>query len=295
MQEQILTKILLAVFILLSTAPCAYCEVKPLKLLIKSDKDRCKAGDEVKLRVELRASEKALIGGPSSVTNLEVRNEKGEKIKGGVTEKLIYRGPAEPILISPQQPLIYEDSFSIEDKGCQIESGERYAGLAILYCAKDGIGPQAPITHCMCWPLDGPGKYTIKLWCRAELNKDKTAEFFSNPLQIEIAKNSDPIAELAKRLSQDLLWHNGLFPELKLPANASAEEVVEQVFRMTGFAKGRVSTYKLIEVRKVAISGEEFSAALAETDIGEKIVLFRYSPDGRIWWSRVYDAGKKEK
>jgi hypothetical protein len=92
------------------------------------------------------------------------------------------------------------------------------------------------------------------------------------------------------------LWQNGLYPMLGLPESASPEQILERVFQKTGFDRGHVSSYKILEVRQVRIPGslpDRYTAALVQTDLGEKIVLFKY--DGQAaggWWSRVYEANR---
>jgi hypothetical protein len=62
---------------------------------------------------------------------------------------------------------------------------------------------------------------------------------------------------------------------------------------MTGFDEGHVKRYKILEIKKVTIDGplpDDYIAALVETDLGEKIVLFQYSNASIGWWTRVYDS-----
>src|SRR6266496_2889907 len=82
------------------------------------------------------------------------------------------------------------------------------------------------------------------------------------------------------------MWINGVSPIIHLPENASPKQVLDQVFQMTGFDRGHVKHYKILKVRRVHIDGGLYTAALVETDLGKKIVLF--SAGGR--WSRVYDT-----
>ena len=103
----------------------------------------------------------------------------------------------------------------------------------------------------------------------------------------------DPIAALVTRLSATHgLWINGMFPDLDLPATAPTQQVLEQVFKKTGFDKGNVRTFQIIETRQVQIPAagfsDAFTAVLVETDLGRKIVLLKSSSVS--WWSRVYDA-----
>ena len=107
----------------------------------------------------------------------------------------------------------------------------------------------------------------------------------------------DSIAALVARLSAtEGMWINGLYPIIDVSSTASTQQVLEQVFKKTGFDTGNVRTFQIIETREVQIPAAGFSgaftAALVETNLGRKIVLLgRTSPSGN-WskWSRVYDA-----
>ncbi|MFI5380219.1 MAG: M56 family metallopeptidase, partial [Tepidisphaerales bacterium] len=103
-----------------------------------------------------------------------------------------------------------------------------------------------------------------------------------------------PIERLAERLSSDQLWQNGLAPMITLPQTASTEEVVSKVFDMTSFGQAKTGKEnRILEVKQVRIPGslpDQYTAAVVETNLGQKIVLINYA-GGRVgWWSRVYDS-----
>jgi hypothetical protein len=104
---------------------------------------------------------------------------------------------------------------------------------------------------------------------------------------------SDPIERLVADFSASYgLWENGTFPMLGLPETASTDEVVAKTFKMTGFDKGQVTSYKILKIRQAHIRGslpDLYTAVLVQTDFGEKIVLFKYVGSSVGWWSRVYD------
>lgn len=108
------------------------------------------------------------------------------------------------------------------------------------------------------------------------------------------AVQADAIETLVSRLSSSHgLWENGLFPKLDLPASASTEQVVARVFQMTGFDKGRVENYHILEIRRVRIPWaglDSYTAVLVDTELGKKIVLLKHEGPAVGWWSRVYDA-----
>ncbi len=105
----------------------------------------------------------------------------------------------------------------------------------------------------------------------------------------------DSIEALVTQLSSShLMWKNGLFPTLDLPATASIEQILERVFQLSGFEKGHVSSHRILETRQVRIgessSEATYTAVLVDTDLGRKIVLLQYLSTSESWWSRVYDG-----
>jgi len=90
----------------------------------------------------------------------------------------------------------------------------------------------------------------------------------------------DPISALVQKLNaSNGLWKNGLFPSFSLPSDAKPEEVLEQLLKMAGLNEGQIKTYKIHEVRQVQLTNggtETYSAALVESDLGTKILLFKY-------------------
>ena len=104
----------------------------------------------------------------------------------------------------------------------------------------------------------------------------------------------DPIDALVARLSATYgLWENGRSPVISLPATASTEQVVSNVFRMTN--PGTVTNYQILKIREMRITGslpDKYTAVLVDASAGRKIVLLRkYNENGpNAWWSRVFDA-----
>lgn len=110
------------------------------------------------------------------------------------------------------------------------------------------------------------------------------------------AARSDPIDQLVSRLSSSShgLWHNGPYQPASLPAAASTDEVLRQVFQKFISVHGsHVGRHEILETRQVRIPvgapSDVFTAVLVETNLGRKIVLLQYESPGLGWWSRVYD------
>lgn len=108
----------------------------------------------------------------------------------------------------------------------------------------------------------------------------------------EASANTDAIQELVDRLSADRSgeWVNGLYPKLDLPRSATVEEVFDRMFQRVSFDDGRVTRFRILELRGVVIESlrpEQYNAAVVETDLGRKLVLFRR--ERLDWWTRVYE------
>jgi hypothetical protein len=126
------------------------------------------------------------------------------------------------------------------------------------------------------------------------LEAEETSSNIKHPLETNHVASNDAIEQLVARLSATHgLWINGAFPIIKLPAEAAVEQVISNVFEMTGFDKGHVTEHSLVTVRPVKIGAtfsDTYTAALVETDLGPKIILLKYQGSTLGWWSRVYPA-----
>lgn len=123
---------------------------------------------------------------------------------------------------------------------------------------------------------------------------DGTGKTSDEPASSSNGEKPDPIDQLVAKLSAtDGLgsWVNGSFPVIRLPETATPEQILEQVFKFTGFDKGHVKDFKILQSRNVQITGGSYTAAEVQTDLGKKIVLF--TAGGA--WSRVYDANEPAK
>ena len=108
---------------------------------------------------------------------------------------------------------------------------------------------------------------------------------------------ADPIDALVARLNATQgLWINGIFPIIELPADATADEVLAAAVKMTGFDQGHIKSFKIQSVRQVelmAAGKQTFSVALVDSDLGQKIFMFKPEKNNR-WWTRFYDVEEEE-
>jgi hypothetical protein len=103
---------------------------------------------------------------------------------------------------------------------------------------------------------------------------------------------ADPIQALVDRLGADPHgeWAAGAYPILDLPPSATVEEVIDRLFQRVRFDDGRVNGFTVLELRGVHIgpqATERHIAARVDTDLGQKIVLFRRGQQD--WWARVFN------
>jgi len=111
-------------------------------------------------------------------------------------------------------------------------------------------------------------------------------------------KVADPIDTLVDRLNSETfgLWVNGTYPIIELPPEAKPQTVLSQAVKMTGFDQGHIKTYKMLEVREVELNvgrNEPYSAALVESDLGMKILLFKPERNSH-WWTRFYSVPEEK-
>jgi len=96
------------------------------------------------------------------------------------------------------------------------------------------------------------------------------------------------------------MWLNGYEVIIHLPESASKKDILTQCFKYVEFkatiqgvsVTGHVKDFEILKVRRVHIStggnrSEDYTAILAHTDYGDKIVLLR-PEDG--WWWKAFNA-----
>jgi len=104
----------------------------------------------------------------------------------------------------------------------------------------------------------------------------------------------DPIDNLVNNLNswnRIEAWNSGSSAILGLPYDAATNAVIDKAVQMTGFDEGQIKSYQVIEVRQVEIKHEKYFAALLNSDLGQKVLLFRYEYEH--WWHRFYNIPNK--
>jgi hypothetical protein len=94
---------------------------------------------------------------------------------------------------------------------------------------------------------------------------------------------------VAAFLANGGLWLNGADGMDALAA--SPQQVVSETLRTAHFASGMMASYRILDIRKVRI-GEfgVYTAVLADTNLGEMIVLMQNGSMTGHWWRRIYSA-----
>jgi len=96
------------------------------------------------------------------------------------------------------------------------------------------------------------------------------------------------------------LWLNGL-DAIHGSHAATPEEVVSETFRTAQFEAGPMTSYQVLDVRKVHV-GElpgSYTAVLTDTNLG-RMIVFMQRIEGKDstpahWWRRIYDASPQIK
>jgi hypothetical protein len=101
---------------------------------------------------------------------------------------------------------------------------------------------------------------------------------------------SDPIGQVVAQYDTDPFWMNGLFPVIKLPADASNEQVVAKAFAVRGFS-GKGKDYRIMNKRQVQIDGVPYMAVLIRIGHQGGVVLLnmkaRVGGRGSCPWRRT--------
>lgn len=106
----------------------------------------------------------------------------------------------------------------------------------------------------------------------------------------------DPIATLANTLKASRgLWINGLVQLIRLPEYASPKDLLEQAISQSSFHEGKIASYRILESRKIELNAglTGYSAALIDSNLGQKIFVFKYEGEQQ-WWNRFYEVAVEQ-
>jgi hypothetical protein len=104
--------------------------------------------------------------------------------------------------------------------------------------------------------------------------------------------SADSIDALVERLNGDTAAGRGISPIIDLASNAVPQEIVGRAAKHWVVDGGQIKTFKILEVRNVSVktlSESNCSAALIDSNLGKKILLFSYRGE-RGWWTHFYNA-----
>lgn len=106
----------------------------------------------------------------------------------------------------------------------------------------------------------------------------------------------DPIAALTNRLNASRgLWINGLGQLIPLHEYASPKNLLEHAISQSSFKEGKIASYRILESRDLDLDAgmTGYSAALIDSNLGQKIFVFKY--DGKQqWWNRFYEVAVEQ-
>jgi hypothetical protein len=116
------------------------------------------------------------------------------------------------------------------------------------------------------------------------------------------ATKPDPINRCVAQLSGGIFL-NGFPSGVAVPPTASMHEIISRIFQAR--YPGQVTKFKILEVRQVHIGDaplpendsasqkmdgpNEYTAVLADTNIGQKIIIMRYV-NKQVMFQRVFDS-----
>ena len=133
----------------------------------------------------------------------------------------------------------------------------------------------------------------LKAWPTAKSDIAKTLKTIkvANGGQ-QVRQRHDPFAALVERLNaRHGLWNNGSYSPIQMGEYASVKEILERATANQEFDDGKISSYRVLETRKLELNDAPagYRAALISSNLGPKILVFKYEGEQR-WWSRFYDG-----
>lgn len=108
----------------------------------------------------------------------------------------------------------------------------------------------------------------------------------AKPTSREMAAYDHAIDQVTRGLQPGGLWLNGVAPDINLPSDARAEEVIASSVNQYLLES---KAYRILRVRRLDLSGVNASAALVKVGAKLKVLIF-FPSAGTHWWTRFYDA-----
>jgi hypothetical protein len=147
--------------------------------------------------------------------------------------------------------------------------------------------------------VDDGGDYrTYKLSAYAvdsfEAGQDRISEYFKARRENQKAVEAQ-LEKLVAALNEDGgWWQNGLYVPVILPADAKAEDVLNQALQSLGDDSPLKEKHRVLGVRKVTLNKKAFHAVLLDSPHGTAIFLCEHGNDGS-WWTRFIPFPNEEK
>lgn len=154
-----------------------------------------------------------------------------------------------------------------------------------------------------CWTCPEP-RYTCELEFEAEagvaytVSLTEESDGFSyqaigptgSPVAACRSTGPDAIDSLVERLWGSAEWADGkpadLYPRVDLPTTASAEQLVARLFQQQVHYLDGAETFRILGSRTVFVlkPSEPYLAVLVDTNLGQRVVMFRYDEARAGWW-----------
>ena len=101
--------------------------------------------------------------------------------------------------------------------------------------------------------------------------------------------SKDPIDVIVARDNRDGFFPSGF--SSMIPASTNFTQIVSMALNGTDIVPA-ATNFTITATRNVQIHKNQYTAVMADTKLGRKVVLLRLEQDGtnQFWWNRVYDV-----
>ncbi len=98
----------------------------------------------------------------------------------------------------------------------------------------------------------------------------------------------DPIDVVVNKESKNGMFRNGFFADF--PESATVTQAVSGALLAKGVVPA-ATNFTITTIRQVRLHGGDYTAVVADTRLGRKVVLLRLEvvKTNTFWWTRVYD------